>query len=108
MCVEGQSNTQGTHGDMHTIKGYLAKQNRDSKGKITLQQGNEQATEAVETVFPDSACSAECIEAQLNSYHKDECKMDDDQKLRGAASGRTSEEAAQAVQTTRAGGTSSG
>jgi len=102
MCVEGQNNTQGTHGDMHTIKGHLAKQNRDSKGKITLAEGKEQAKEAVETVFPDSACSGPCIEAQLKKYHNDDCKMDDDQKIRGAASGRTSDEAAAATRTERA------
>ena len=96
MCVEGPNNTLATHGMMHTMKGNKAKKTRDSKGNITYAQGRTQGAEAQKEVFPESGCPQECIEAQLDSYHKDDKdgpKLKDDSKIRGAASGRTSDEA---------------
>jgi hypothetical protein len=96
MCVEGPNNTLATHGMMHTFKGNAAKKARDSKGNITYEEGREQGVNAAKEVFPESGCPAECLEAQLDAYHKDDKKgpqLDDDSKIRGAASGRTTDEA---------------
>jgi hypothetical protein len=108
MCVEGQNNTQATHGDMHTIKGYLAQKKQDGDGKMSLTQGKNNAKEAVTAVFPDSACSGPCIDAQLKKYHEDECEMDKSQKINAASSGRTSAADAQAVRDNRAGAADNG
>jgi hypothetical protein len=92
MCVEGPSNTIGTHGLMHTYKGSMAIDGQDKNGMQTLDQATENGVKAQKKVFKESGCTEECIEAQLKKYHEDEAKMDGDSKVKAAASGRTSPE----------------
>lgn len=111
MCVEGPNNTLATHGMMHTLKGNAAKKARDSKGNITYEQGKKQGVEAANEIFPELGCPAECLEAQLDAYHqkdKNGPQLDDKSKVRGAASGRTSDEAVAEVRARLPGSSTSG
>jgi hypothetical protein len=102
MCVEGQNNTQATHGCMHTLKGSAAKKKRNRNGKVEMDTARDYGVEASQEVFPEAECSEECLNAQLDQYHKEDCEIDGTQKIRGSASGRTKDEAVEAVRETRA------
>lgn len=103
MCVEGPSNTIGSHGLMHTFKGSMAIDGQDKNGKQTLKQARKSGAKAQKKVFKASGCSAPCIEAQLKKYHEEEAKMDEETKINAAASGRTSPEAVAAAEKKLAG-----
>jgi hypothetical protein len=90
MCVEGPSNTVGTHGLMHTFKGSMAIDGQDKNGMQSLKDARKNGAKAQKKVFKESACSQACIEAQLKKYHEEQAKMDEDTKIKAAASGRTS------------------
>lgn len=93
MCVEGQNNTQATHGYSHTLKGSAAKKMRDSKGMLKYEQVQKNGVGAVREIFVESECSADCLNAQLDKYHVEKCGIAKDTKIRGVASGRTNDEA---------------
>jgi hypothetical protein len=69
MCVEGPNQTTATHGQMHTRRGVVALHHADSKGEWPRAQATATGAKAARKTFPDSECSQECLEAQLNKYH---------------------------------------
>jgi hypothetical protein len=77
MCAEGPNQTTATHGQMHTRRGVVALHEADPKGEWPRAKATETGAKAARKTFPDSNCSQECLEAQLNKYHdgaKDEGK----------------------------------
>jgi Domain of unknown function (DUF4150)/GHH signature containing HNH/Endo VII superfamily nuclease toxin 2 len=58
---------------------------------LTYQQARDQSIKAFRTTFGEN-CSAACLAAQLDAYHKDRCKMKDDTKIKTVIEGRCSEE----------------
>ncbi|MBK8167229.1 MAG: DUF4150 domain-containing protein [bacterium] len=64
-CAEGPNQTTATHGQLHVRRGVVA------AGKKTWPRKEAAATgaKAICKVFPDSACSQKCLEAQINKYH---------------------------------------
>ncbi len=54
---------------------------------LTYQQARDQSIEAHKTAFGDN-CSTECLKAQLDAYHKTECGMDEEMKIKTVVEGR--------------------
>jgi hypothetical protein len=99
VCAEGVNQNTGTHGLMHTYQSASASQ--CSSGKIPMSSGGpitdkqttygdakKSAIEAFHNTFPDSDCDDKCLEAQLDAYHKDECKIDDNTKIKAVETGQ--------------------
>lgn len=69
MCAEGPNQTTATHGQMHTRRGVVALHEADAKGEWPRAKATQTGALAAKKTFPDSDCSQECLEAQLNKYH---------------------------------------
>ncbi|WP_458130205.1 PAAR-like domain-containing protein [Pseudomonas sp. Z2-11] len=91
MCVEGPNQTTATHGQMHTRRGVVALQEADAKGEWPRAKATETGAKAAKKTFPDSDCSQECLEAQLNKYH-DKAKDPGDEKPINARASMTSDQ----------------
>lgn len=79
MCAEGPNQTTATHGQMHTRRGVVALHEADAKGEWPRSKATTTGAKAARKTFPDSNCSQECLEAQLNKYH-DKAKDDGSEK----------------------------
>ncbi|MCP2072506.1 UNVERIFIED_ORG: hypothetical protein J2Y77_001942 [Pseudomonas lini] len=90
MCVEGPNQTTATHGQMHTRRGVVALKEADAKGEWPRSKATETGAKAAKKTFPDSDCSQECLEAQLNKYH-DNAKDPGDEKPINARASMTSD-----------------
>lgn len=91
ICCEGESQNQGTHKALHQAQDRLAKNAQQvtnpnpfnplttAKGKPAKMQRLDTAiasgVNAVQEVFPESACDPVCIEAQLKEYHYNKAGM---------------------------------
>lgn len=95
MCVEGPNQTTATHGQMHTRRGVVALKEADAKGEWPRSKATETGAKAAKKTFPDSDCSQECLEAQLNKYH-DSAKDPGDEKPINARASMTSDPAQRA------------
>ncbi|HEY9101211.1 HNH/endonuclease VII fold toxin-2 domain-containing protein [Chitinimonas sp.] len=76
ICVEGGTNTHGTHGQVHdvlekTMDLYTKRKQTDS---ISYASAREMAITSVQTTFPESGCDRKCLRAQLDSYYDKLCK----------------------------------
>ena len=110
ICVEGTNQYHGTHGLMHTHQSTAAINSASLEGITTLgftnEQGDkevqvessttygkvkEQGVAAVKEVFPDSDCSPDCLEKQLDAYHYD-AGIQDDTPCKVVATGRKGDE----------------
>ncbi len=81
ICVEGNSNTKGSHGMMHAhTKQYLLDNGYDPSSKTSFDytELRDNAADTVGKVFPQSQCSEKCMKAQMDAYYKDQCDMTDD------------------------------
>ena len=67
----------------------LTRENNDSHPLIIWidKQARDQAVESHRTAFGDN-CSEDCLKAQLDAYHKDVCKIQDDTKIKTVVEGR--------------------
>jgi hypothetical protein len=97
ICAEGTDHGTGTHGLMHTFQSDSAL--TSSSGSIPLEGGGsvdaphvttyekarDNGVAAVSEVFPEAGCNEECLKAQMDAYHKDECEMKDDTELKAVA-----------------------
>ena len=106
VCAEGKNQNTGTHGLMHTFQS--AKAAKCKEGKIALSNGTETELTKVTTyaaardngiaafhkVFPRSKCSKECLQAQVDSYHK-RCGLKDSTRIRAVETGQTDMAAAE-------------
>lgn len=116
ICAEGASSTKGSHGMMHNYVKVKICEKTSLGGDLPMADGTtgkdrvmnyddqrEHAVNSVAAVFPESNCSAACLEAQLNGYHtaavKDGgCGMDEKQPLKASAGpGRGEDEARNAL-----------
>lgn len=79
MCAEGPNQTTATHGQMHTRRGVVALHEADEKGEWPRSTATATGAKAARITFPDSNCSQDCLEAQLNKYH-DKAKDDGTEK----------------------------
>jgi GHH signature containing HNH/Endo VII superfamily nuclease toxin 2 len=85
ICVEGESQNQGTHKLMHRAQGRLAAgapevPNPNYMQPLTTAKGAPARMQrldvaiangvaAVQEVFPEADCEADCVKAQLEDYH---------------------------------------
>ena len=87
VCCDESSRYKGDHGSMHAVQGVWERAHLDADGPRSQMGGGDGAwtygeakkgaVAAMETTFPDSACAAPCIEAQLDNYHRQMgCKKD--------------------------------
>ncbi|WLG98305.1 PAAR-like domain-containing protein [Pseudomonas sp. FP198] len=90
MCVEGPNQTTATHGQMHLRRGVVALREADSKGEWSRAKATKTGALAAMRTFPDSECSQECLEAQLNKYH-DNAKDSGEEKPINASVSMTSD-----------------
>ncbi len=111
ICAEGPSASKGSHGALHTeMKAVVVKKTGAvgssdvSLTEISFGSGDsattskhrsmsygdfrDNAIEAIQVVFPQSQCSAACLKAQLDEYHKDELGVEDDSAVRCELTGR--------------------
>lgn len=79
VCAEGPNYTTATHGQLHLKRGTAARRKRNSQGEWPRAEATKVAAKSVTSTFPDSGCSKECLEAQLNKYH-DTAKDDGPEK----------------------------
>jgi hypothetical protein len=104
VCAEGVNQNTGTHGLMHTYQSAAAAKCR--MGEIPLSNGStmtakkttygtakKKAIEAVQKTFPETDCSEECLEAQLDAYHK-QCGINNKTTIKGVETGQTDVDAA--------------
>jgi hypothetical protein len=91
VCCEGENQNQGTHKLLHQAQDKSAREApgvenpnpfftvETAKGKPAkmrrLDNAIDSGIEAVEKVFPESACDKGCIKKQLERYHYDNAKL---------------------------------
>ena len=93
VCAEGPNQTTATHGQLHVRRGVAAVHLRNSKNEWSRQTATKISVTAVTKTFPSSACSPDCLEAQLNNYHDKAKSTDPEKQIRAPASMTSSEEA---------------
>jgi hypothetical protein len=111
VCAEGVNQNTGTHGMMHAFQSAAAATART--GGINLSDGSvieckkttygtakKKSIEALKKTFPESKCSEECVEAQLDAYHK-QCGMNDRTTIKAVQTGGGEAAAAQSEATAR-------
>jgi hypothetical protein len=106
VCAEGKNQNTGTHGLMHTFQSAkaarcpedtlpLSNGGMTELGKVTTYaQARDNGIAAFHKVFPRSKCSKECLQAQLDSYHK-QCGVQDSTRIRAVETGQTDLSAAE-------------
>lgn len=105
VCAEGQTQNSGTHGLMHTFQSVRAQ--KCPKGAVALANGEslrckvttyaaarDSGIEAFHKVFSTSKCSKECLQAQLDNYHRAR-GVQDNTPLRAVKTGSLDESAAE-------------
>jgi len=111
VCAEGVNQNTGTHGLMHAYQSASAANARSgtinlSNGgtitapKTTYKTAKGKAVDAMQKTFPESGCDKKCIEAQLDSYHK-QCGIKNSTTIKAVQTGGISESAADAAVTAR-------
>lgn len=108
VCAEGKNQWTGTHGIMHTLQsahasGCLEDRLLLSGGGTTEElfkvttyaTARDNAIEAFQSTFPHSNCGTECLQAQLDNYHK-QCGMNDNTRIKAVEVGDTDVPAAHA------------
>lgn len=98
VCAEGTSQNVGTHGLMHSFQsavaakcesGFLKLAPRGMTKEVkwtTYRDAKASAFKAMQKVFGDSKCSQECIEAQLDNYHR-QCGLKNHTKIKAVEEG---------------------
>lgn len=99
VCAEGQTQNTGTHGLMHTLQSAHA--TGCSTDTLPLSDGDlmekavkvttygaarDNSIEAFQMTFPHSNCGKECLQAQLDNYHK-QCGMNDSTRIKAVQEG---------------------
>lgn len=97
VCAEGVNQNTGTHGLMHTFQSAVAA--RCPPGTLTFANGSTVTTKvttyadardssiaAFQKVFPHSRCGKECLQAQLDSYHR-RCGINDNTYIKAVKTG---------------------
>ncbi|MEW8626035.1 MAG: PAAR-like domain-containing protein [Candidatus Thiodiazotropha sp.] len=97
ICAEGTDHGTGTHGLMHTFQSDSAigcdggevsctsGKKVQVDHKTNYKDARDSGVDAVAEVFPEANCSGDCLKAQMDAYHKDECKMKDTTELKAVA-----------------------
>ena len=73
MCVEGATNSLGSHGKAHRSMLAVLNEKYDSVpfgATMTKADAIRAGVESVRKVFPEAKCSEECIRAQLENFYK--------------------------------------
>ncbi|MGE5681269.1 MAG: HNH/endonuclease VII fold toxin-2 domain-containing protein [Bacillota bacterium] len=108
VCAEGKNQNTGTHGLMHAFQSASASKAKTGTislsggGKITAKKttygtSKKKASKAMKKTFPESNCKEKCIQAQLDSYHK-QCGINNKTPVKAVETGGISEsEATSAV-----------
>lgn len=103
VCCDESSRSKGDHGQMHAVQNTFEDLHMDpAQGRNQMGGWNgawnygaakRGAVIAHKSTFPDSKCSDECLEKQLDSYHDEEIGVQgDDTPLRADRSGLTGEQ----------------
>ncbi len=112
ICAFGPSQWRGSHGQLHTIQGNLNKKDRSiSEESLPKKRGGPSSVKTIEygkardngvaaakKVNPTANCSDDCMKAQLDAYHKGQLKVDENDKIKCVATGRTSDESVASVE----------
>jgi hypothetical protein len=81
ICLEGTTNTHGSHGGAHQRlkKSMDSYRKKSGKSTISYEDAKKQALDAItkpKGIAPASHCNRKCLEEQLDAYYKD-CKGKD-------------------------------
>lgn len=106
VCAEGTDHGTGTHGLLHTWQSDAALACPGTQGSnsvprlaldkpglppvdsehvTTYEQARESGIAAMQQVFPESNCNAECLRAQLDAYHVRKANIPPDTRIRSVA-----------------------
>jgi len=83
ICVTKGGKNAGDHEDIHNS--YDAKEDAHKNRKWSYNQASNDAAESANEVF---GCDEKCIKAQLDAYHKDQCRIKGNQPLRADSGGK--------------------
>ncbi len=97
VCAEGKNQNTGTHGLMHTYQSAVAvlcpedtlplANGGSVTGKVTTYAAaRDSSITALQKVFPHSKCGKECLQAQLDSYHR-RCGVNDNTRIKAVKTG---------------------
>ncbi|NVN91647.1 MAG: DUF4150 domain-containing protein [Desulfuromonadales bacterium] len=101
VCCDESSRYEGDHGNMHAIQGMCERNCMNPDGPRSQMGGDgswdygaakKGALAAHKETFPKSNCRDQCLEAQLDAYHKQIGVKDDTTKLRADRSPLTEEQ----------------
>ena len=78
ICVEGVDKTEAEHKDIH-LKLDAVEHGYSAKGTWTYEEAREAGIDSLSAIddFDEKKCKRECIQAQLDDYHKVKCCMKD-------------------------------
>lgn len=117
VCAEGTGHSMGgTHEAMHVFqKSATLAQIKDQPkttfemaaggrskqlNTVTYAQARDTGVDAFMQVFPDAGCSRECIEKQLDAYHK-QCGIKDDTPVKACTAGPAEDDLAASMAATK-------
>jgi hypothetical protein len=86
VCVEGATNTHGSHGKMHRSLKAIQDDRKSvpTGGTMSKADAIDDGVESVQRTFPEAKCSEKCLKAQLESfYQKLNCKPKKESGLPG-------------------------
>jgi hypothetical protein len=107
VCAEGKNQNTGTHGLMHTLQSAAASGCPEDTLPLsgggttklfkvtTYAAARDNSIEAFQSVFPHSNCGKECLQAQLDNYHK-QCGINDNTRIKAVEVGNPDVDAAHA------------
>ena len=74
VCVEGNNNAQGTHGQIHTALKELTDDFKLGGGtSLSYLKARDMSVQSLRETFPESKCDEECLRKQLDEYYKKQC-----------------------------------
>lgn len=82
VCVEGTTSGNGTHKKIHDNYEERIKDHRKggffSAGSNTIdyKQASKYGVKSIQETFPESKCDPNCLQAQLDAYYGDKCKVE--------------------------------
>lgn len=73
ICAEGVSNVHGSHGNLHQSLDNSVKRYKKKSKQISYPKMRNMCINSAMISFPDSGCTKECFEAQLDKYYEEKC-----------------------------------
>ena len=74
VCVEGNNQYQGTHGQIHSALTEMTDNFKKRGGtSLSYEQAREMGVKSLTDTFPESKCDPKCLRKQLDQHYKQQC-----------------------------------